>query len=108
MGFGANDKRFSGIGTTAVSSITFGMSGKVGRNWLYLESANPLIVLSGTWTETNISSDKPVYCWQPDIFSKSDNPFAEREKITKINLFCAKSTSTFASGSKFIIWGRKK
>lgn len=108
MGFGANDKSFSGIGTTSVSSIDFGKNGRVGRNWLYLESVNPLIVLSGTWAETNVSNNKPVYCWQPDIFSKSDNPFAEREKITKINLFCAISTSTFASGSKFIIWGRKK
>lgn len=101
-----NDKNVSTIGTTAAAGITLGKTGETGRNWLYLKSLCPLIVFAGSWLQTNTTGEKTVYCWQPDIFTKSANPFAEDEKISKITLSCLSSTSTFASGSKFIIWGR--
>lgn len=106
MGINVNDKSVSNIGTTTKSIIEFGKNGTTGRNWVYIASINPLILLSGAWQSTNVANSKVVYCWQPDIFARSENPFEENEKITKIELNCAMSTSTFASGSKFIIWGR--
>lgn len=106
LGLKANDKNISCIGTTAPASIAFGKNGTTGRNWMYLESVNPLVLLHGEWAETNTINQKDVYCWQPNVSAQGANPFTENEKIVKVELYCVNSGSTFASGSKFIVWGR--
>lgn len=101
-----NDKATSNIGTTAPHKAGFGAAGSIGRNWLWVQSLNPLIVLHGGWITTNVSSQQPVYCVNPDTFTRTANPHAVGEKITKISINCIASTSTFAAGSKFFVYGR--
>lgn len=102
----ANDNTIALLGTSSPAGIDFGAYGKTGRNWLYLKSVNPLILLHGRWIETNTMDLKEVCCWQPNIFAQDVNLPALNEAIAKVELYCVTSTSTFTSGSKFIIWGR--
>lgn len=102
----ANDNTIALLGTSSPAGIDFGAYGKTGRNWLYLKSVNPLILLHGRWIETNTMDLKEVYCWQPNIFAQDANLPALNEAIAKVELYCVTSTSTFTIGSKFIIWGR--
>ena len=101
-----NDKATMSIGTTSSHRAGFGAAGSIGRNWLWVQSLNPLIVLHGGWITTNVSSQQPVYCVNPDTFTRTANPHAVGEKITKISINCTASTSTFAAGSKFFVYGR--
>ena len=101
-----NDKATMSIGTTSYHKAGFGAAGSIGRNWLWVQSLNPLIVLHGGWITTNVSSQQPVYCVNPDTFTRTANPHAVGEKITKISINCIASTSTFAAGSKFFVYGR--
>ena len=102
-----NGKDLSYIGTTTRLCISCGASGKSGRNWLWLKSLNPLIVLHGEWIETNVSSGKAVYCYQPhDMDGTNPNPYTAGEKITSILLYGTLKTNFFAAGSIFEIYGR--
>ena len=101
----ANGKSIS-FGTTTPSSIGFGKAGESGRNWMWMHNLNPLIVLHGVWVTTNSSAQKNTYCIQPNIFGESENPYAFGEKISKVDIGCANSGSTFAAGSRFLVYGR--
>ena len=101
----ANGKSIS-FGTTTPSSIGFGKAGESGRNWLWMHNLNPLIALHGVWVTTNSAAQKNTYCIQPNIFEKSENPYAFGEKISKVDIDCANSSSTFAAGSRFLVYGR--
>ena len=101
----ANGKS-SSFGTTTPSSIGFGKTGESGRNWMWMHNLNPLIVLHGVWVTTNTAAQKNTYCIQPYIFGESENPYAFGEKISKVDIVCANSSSTFAAGSRFLVYGR--
>lgn len=101
----ANGKS-SSFGTTTPSSIGFGKTGESGRNWMWMHNLNPLIVLHGVWVTTNSAAQKNTYCIQPYIFGESENPYAFGEKISKVDIVCANSASTFAAGSRFLVYGR--
>ena len=101
----ANGKS-SSFGTTTPSSIGFGKTGESGRNWMWMHNLNPLIVLHGVWVTTNSAAQKNTYCIQPYIFGESENPYAFGEKISKVDISCANSGSTFAAGSRFLVYGR--
>ena len=101
----ANGKS-SSFGTTTPSSIGFGKTGESGRNWMWMHNLNPLIVLHGVWVTTNSAAQKNTYCIQPYIFGESENPYAFGEKISKVDIGCANSSSTFAAGSRFLVYGR--
>lgn len=102
----ANDKSISYLGTSTPSSMGFGKAGESGRNWVWIHNLNPLIVLHGIWVTTNSAAQKNTYCIQPNIFGKSENPYAFGEKISKVDIVCANSSSTFAAGSRFLVYGR--
>ena len=101
-----NGKETRTTGTTSPLSVGFGATGAVGRNWMWLKNLNPLIVLHGAWLTTNISSGKDVYCFQPDTFANNPNPHDVGEKISKVDIGCSNSGSTFAAGSRFLVYGR--
>ena len=102
----ANDKSISYLGTSTPSSIGFGKTGESGRNWMWMHNLNPLIVLHGVWVTTNSAAQKNTYCIQPYIFGESENPYAFGEKISKVDISCVNSVSTFAAGSRFLVYGR--
>ena len=107
IGININGKDLSGIGTTAAMSISCGKNGEVGRNWLWLMSLNPLRIFHGTWITSNISTGKPVQCYQTnELTSDHLNPYSVGEKIASINIGGVGSKSYLSAGSKFRIYGR--
>ena len=111
--FRINGKNTVFIGTTAPMSINGGKNGETGRNWAWVRSINPLIVLTGTWITTNTASGKTVYCYQPNDINSDDisspaitNPYDIGEKISDIEIAGALSTSFFSAGSRFLVYGR--
>ena len=92
--------------TTQYPNVTFGKTGESGRNWFWVKSINPLILLHGNWTTQNTTQGKDVYCVQPHINDAAPNPFAEGEKIESIEISGGLSSSYIASGSRILIYGR--
>lgn len=85
---------------------TFGKTGESGRNWFWVKSINPLILLHGNWNTQNTTQGKNVYCIQQHINDAVPNPFAEGEKIESIEISGGLSSSYIASGSRILIYGR--
>ncbi len=85
---------------------TFGKTGESGRNWFWVKSINPLILLHGKWNTQNTTQEKNVYCIQQHINDAVPNPFAEGEKIESIEISGGLSSSYIASGSRILIYGR--
>ena len=105
--FNINGKDTRAIGTTSPMSIACGKTGESGRNWIWIISLNPLLVLHGTWITTNTASGKTVQCFQTnELTSTLLNPHSVGEKITSITIGGASSTSYFSAGSIFRIYGR--
>ncbi|MGM9640522.1 MAG: hypothetical protein ACI3V3_04070, partial [Faecousia sp.] len=85
---------------------TFGKTGESGRNWFWVKSINPLILLHGKWVTTSSTQGNPVQCIQPHINDAVPNPYAEGEKIESIEIIGGMSSSYIASGSRILIYGR--
>ena len=86
--------------------VTFGKTGESGRNWFWVKSINPLILLHGKWVTTNSTQGNTVQCIQQHINDAVPNPFAEGEKIESIGISGGMSSSYIASGSRILIYGR--
>ena len=111
--FGINGRFTMHIGTTSPMLFDGGKNGETGRNWAWVRSINPLIVLTGSWVTTNTSSKQTVYCYQPNDINSDDisfpaikNPYDIGEKISDIEIAGAISTSFFSAGSRFLVYGR--
>lgn len=92
--------------TSQYPNATFGKTGESGRNWFWVKSINPLILLHGKWNTQNTTHEKNVYCIQQKINDAAPNPFAEGEKIESIEISGSMSSSYIASGSRILIYGR--
>ena len=102
-----NGKNTHSIGTTSPMNILCGKTGETGRNWIWIISLNPLLVLHGTWITTNTASGKTVQCFQTnELTSTQLNPHSVGEKITSITIGGTSSASYFSAGSIFRIYGR--
>ena len=109
--FNINGKVTALIGTTSPMLFDGGKNGETGRNWAWVRSINPLIVLTGSWVTTNTSSKQTVYCYQPNDINSVPrpaikNPYDIGEKISDIEIAGAISTSYFSAGSRFLVYGR--
>lgn len=92
--------------TNQYPNVTFGKTGESGRNWFWVKSINPLILLHGKWVTTNSTQGNTVQCVQQHVNGAAPNPFAEGEKIESIEISGGMSSSYIASGSRILIYGR--
>lgn len=111
--FKINSKNTYFIGTSTPMVFNGGKNGETGRNWAWVRSINPLIVMTGSWVMTNMASNKTVYSFQPNDINMDAqgpiailNPYSVGEKISGIEIAGATSTSFFSAGSRFLVYGR--
>ena len=103
LSFKINGKRMM---TTNTSDFTLSI-GKLGsktRELLILNSLHPLTIIGAGGITTNTWQPTPMIGFNSDTYSNS--PFLVGEKISKIEFIAGNSSTTFATGAKFIIYGK--
>lgn len=101
--FKVNDKALYTTNTTPFA-INIGKLGSNSRELLIVNSLHPLIFSAVNALATNTWSTDIITPLNRDTYE--DSNFSVGEKISKIELFAGSSTTTFATGAKFIIYGR--
>lgn len=103
LSFKINDKLIYTTNTTPYN-VSIGKIGSSTRELLVINSISPLIFYTVNGIATNGWGATPVVPLNSDTHEKSR--FSVDEKISKIEIYASTSQTTFATGARFIIYGK--
>ena len=103
LSFKINDKSICTTHTTPYN-VSIGKMGSSTRELLVINSLSPLLFYTVNGFATNGWSTNPVVPLNNDTHENS--PFSIGEKISKIEIYASNSQTTFATGARFIIYGK--
>lgn len=103
LSFKINNKLIYTTNTTPYN-VTIGKIGSGTRELLVINSISPLIFYTVNSIATNTWGVTPVVPLNSD--THEDSRFSIGEKISKIEIYASNSQTTFATGARFIIYGK--